>query len=384
MSKMPEFDFCPEVRPPRYKWWFTSLLVLLVLLGSTLPWGYLVIFMLPLSGFILGLWLVGFICVHLIYFSRERDALRFANTVEQLKLEWQARNRHKAALVEAVLVEVTCRRPEATQALFDPDRQPTDLTEPLDWITIHHGAVSGVDTTERECQVAKLLAVQWSVQQSKPVVLQPLRCYWLGSQDSWEAFVEQMAQVCPEVRLPAHPESWQGIDSLYAIIDRLQDVPDDAFIFCGGCQGLSTLAQSSQPENAAALLWVFGAEGRLLFSRGEWPAPVAQRFAPMVQGKPYLCGYTLPDQICVSFAQPYVPRTFDIRCDKRREKDDPTVRTLDDLSDMISMTQAALGVVRQKKPTSWRGRDPQRPPVLGIVKPNASTRSAKSAAPVAP
>ncbi|MCS3473133.1 hypothetical protein M2401_006901 [Pseudomonas sp. JUb42] len=384
MSKMPEFDPYPAARPPRYGWWFASLIVLLVILAN-LPWeGYGGMVLLPLSIVVLGLWLIAFLVEIWAYSANHHDAQRFAKQVKQLKLDWQARYRRKAALVEAVLVEVTCSTVEVSQDLFGPYRQPANPAEPRDWIATHYGAVSGVDNAEHERQAAKLLAVQWSVQQAEPVVLQPLRCYWLGSQDSWEAFAEEMAQVCPEVRLPAHPEPWQGIGSLYAIIDQLQGAPDDAFIFCGGCQSLPTLAHSPQPEKAAALLWIFGAEGRLLFSRGEWLVPAAQGAAPMVQSQPHQYGRTALDQICVSFAEPYVPRPYDIDWRRRKDKEGSNIETLDDLPDMISMTQAALSIVRRRRVASWRGRYPQRPPVLGIVMPNDSTEAAKSAAPVAP
>jgi hypothetical protein len=387
MSK--KFEFKPVAMPPRPAYWFWLIIGFLMLAygmheireassiayASLIPGAILVV--------VMFVWLLAFLIRVLDYVGHRSAALRHNESMKQAQQDWQARDRQKAALVEAVLVDITYSMPDDRPELYGPERQPANPAEPREWIAIHYGAVSGVDTTERERQLARLLAMQWYVQQSRPVALQPVRCYWLGSQDSWEAYVEQMTTVCQDVLLPIHPEPWQGITSLYSIIDQLQDVPDNAYILCAGCRCSTFMPQGPQPGGNAGLLWLFGSEGRLLFSRGNWLDEKAKRIPPAVEPAQQLGMGKVPVQICVSFAKPDI-RLFEPDWGNDWNTQDISFDVLDDLPDMVALT-LLVRHVESKSHTSARGwRGTRRTSILGVIKPNNPTESAKPDFSVAP
>jgi hypothetical protein len=377
MNKKPEFEPYPAPQPPGYILWIASLAALLGLLGRFLyldGWGLLIFW--PIWVGSLGLWLFLFLLRVLIYCSHRRNAPRHVEAVRQIHQNWQARNSHKAALVEAVLVGAACSA--------SGDERYGDTKAAPEWIAIHTSQDSGADTVERERQLAKSLALGWHEQQTVSGELQPLRCYWLGSFDAWQAFVEQMSQCWPQAQLPEQPEPWRGIDSLHAIIDQLQDAPDDARVLSAGCHSLPNDTQSCLPEMGAALLWLFGPQGRLLFSRGDWIGSDAQSSASGFGQTRQSSEQNRPAQICVSFAEAEAPSPYDIRWDSKQRLRNAEPDTLDDLADMVAMTLAAWHAGRSDQTSGWLA-DPRRGQILGVVVPKApvveTSMSDKSEAP---
>lgn len=377
MNKAPEFAPYPQAQAPVYSRWLVIGAVLPTLVGSSSMW-FFGDFYGPLAATVsvvgvLLLWLLAFLLRVLVYRFNRHNAQCYAETVEQIQQVWWARHRQKAALVEAVLVGAACSTPEHRQELFNPDHQPPKPKETPEGTAIRLCQVFGADIAERERQLAILLALHWHEQRTAPPVLQPLRCYWQGSLAAWEAFVEQMAKTCPEVHLPACPEPWQGIRSLDSIIDQLQGAPADARILCAGCQSSPIRQEHRLPAGEAALLWLFGPQGRVLFSRGEWFTADAESLTSVAERALQQSNLKSPAPICVSFSQPDVPHLFDIGWNTKQNVQDANFGALEDLEAMVVLTLAAWHAERHGQPCAWRAPDPHHTLVLGIVEPDDSS-----------
>lgn len=172
MNKKPEFDPYPGAHGPRYGWWLTGAAVLAALLAHFLPWeGYGLIVSLPIAIIVLGLWLEAFVITAVVQHSYRNDALRYADNVKQRQVDWQVRRWQKAALVEGVVIGDTRSSSENRQSLVDPEHQPVKPKKTPDWMAIDFAPLSGMDTAERERELARLLVMRWHEQQAKPVVL---------------------------------------------------------------------------------------------------------------------------------------------------------------------------------------------------------------------
>ena len=375
LNEMPEIPPHPVVEPPCFLCLLVSAVVLAVLFAWLLPWdsfyGSLSLLIVMVS---IGLWVVGVTIYLLDYASRQNKALRHAHAVQRVQDDWQARYLHKAALVHALLVGAAGNCSTAAEMLFGPRRPIQPLAIP-EWIATLVCTVTGEDRAERERQLASLLARHWHAQHGETVRLQPLRCYWLGSLESWQAFVAQVVETCPDIWLPPCPEPWQGIDSLYAIIDQLQDAPADARILCAGCQ-------AQGPHGEAALLWLFGSQGRLLFSRGDWSDIDSARASSIAVRVWQPIRQKTNAQVCVSFAEPDL-RPLSGRWERKLRKRNPRFDALAGLPDMLAMTHAAWRAEYAQPLSAWGPNPEHRSRVLGIIEPESSSASAQSARAVA-
>jgi hypothetical protein len=362
MNKAPEFAPYPQAQAPVYSRWLVIGAVLPTLVGSSSRWFFgdfygPLVATVSVVGLLL-LWTLAFLLRVLWYRLNRHNAQCHAETVEQIQQVWWARHRQKAALVEAMLVGAAYSTPEHTQT---PEGTAIRLCQ-----------VFGADIAERERQLAILLALHWHEQRTEPLV-QPLCCYWQGSLAAWEAFVEQMAKTCPEVHLPAHPEPWQGIRSLNSIIDQLQGAPADARILCAGCQSSPIRQERRLPAGEGALLWLFGPQGRVLFSRGEWFTADVSSLTSVAERALQQSNLKSPAPIYVSFSQPDVPSLFDIGWNTKQSVPDASFGALEDLEAMVVLTLAAWHAERHVQPSAWRAPDPHYILVLGIVEPDDSS-----------
>ena len=377
MITAPKFDPYPLERAPDFPWWYAigaGLFVLACAGAMQLDYGsiYDPIFQFLLIASVSASWLLVFLLRVLLYRLNRHNAQCYAETSQQIQQAWWVRHRQTVALVEAVLVGGGSSDPEHRQALFSADHQPPAPAMTPDGATVRLLQVFGDEVVERERQLAKLLVLQWQAQRPEPGPLQPLACYWQGSLSAWQAFVEQMGKTFAQVQLPEQPESWQGIDSLDSIIDRMQGAPADARILCAGCQSSSARPDSRLPAGETAVLWLFSQEGGARFSRGEWFDADTELLPTVAERVVQQSEITSPPQVCVSFSQPDVPSLSPHGWSTKQNVQDANFGELEGLQAMVVQTLAAWYVEQHQVPCAWLANDPHHTLALGIVKPDDS------------
>lgn len=373
MNSAPEFGPYPLAAAPVYLRWLISGVVLLVLLGSVSvvarPFIEPRVAITSLACVFL-VWLLALL-LRVLYFRLNRhSAQRYHEATEQVRLAWWQHHRQKVALVESVLVSPACTQPEHGLRLFDSDHPSPTPHETPEGRALHLCQVFGSDVAERERNMAILLAQQWHEQRDEHSVVQPLRCYWLGSQATWQAFAQQVALGTAQVQLPEQPETWEGIRSLDAVIDQLQGAAKTARILCAGCQSSPAEKEGRSPAGEAALLWLFGPEGGVRFTRGEWFSADTEQLPTVAERALQQSDLTSPAELCVSFAQPNVADLPGI--DWNTKQQDANFGTLDRLQAMVVQTLAAWYAKEHQVPCAWLANDPHHTLALGIVEPDDS------------
>lgn len=376
MTPTPEFAPYPAARSPAYTRWVAGVAGLLIVLSGTNAFLDSVVELhLMVVGAVTSLlvWLFVLLLRVLFYRFNRHNARCYAETAQRIEQAWWEHHRQKAALVETVLLGPACQTQEHRQNLFNPDQSPPTPQETPEGRVLRLLQVHGGDLVERERQLGVLLALQWHEQQTEPIVLRPVHCYWQGSLESWEAFVEQVAKSCPKIELPERPEPWQGIRSLDLIIDQLQGAPSDTRILCGGCQSSPPQKDSRLPAGEAALLWLLGPEQGTSVLRGEWFTD-AESLVKVAERALQQSELHKPARVCVSFSQPEVADLPAIGWNTRKNVQDLNFGALANLQAMVAQTLAAWYAEQHGEPCAWLACDPHYTLALGIVKPHDSSR----------
>ncbi|MGH8383838.1 hypothetical protein [Pseudomonas sp.] len=365
----------PRVQPPLYSRWLASGAVLLALVGagSVLERSFIEPRLAVGGGVaVLLVWAVALMVRVLYYRFNHHNAQCYAEATEQQRQIWWQHHRQKAALIESVLVSAACSKPEQVNVLFSPDHQPPAVLDTGEGAAIRLPQVCARDVETRERELAVLLALKWQAQRTQDSALQPLSCYWLGSLAAWGAFVEQMALSCPEVCLPEHPESWQGIRSLDAIIDLLLQAPADARVLCAGCHSARAEREQQLPAGEAAVLWLLGAQGGVHFPRGEWFAADAEDLTTVAAQALKQSELEAPAPVCVSFSQPAAFDASLLDWNIKQHRQDANFGALANLQAMVVQTLAAWYTEQHGVPCAWLAGDPHYTLTLGIVEPDDS------------
>lgn len=307
------------------------------------------------------------------YRFNRHNAQCYADATEQVRQAWWMRHRQKIALVESVLVSAACNKPEQVHMLFGPDHQPPTPQETGKGRAIRLLQVLASDAGARERELAVMLALQWQAQSTERCALEPVCCYWQGTQTAWQAFVEQMAACCEQVRLPEHPEPWQGIRSLDTIIDRLQGAPAGARVLCAGCHSSPTEPDSRLPAGEAAVLWLLGRQGGVRFSRGEWFSAEDEQLATVAERALQQSELEGPTTVCVSFSQPHVDDLAVTGWNTRQNVQDANFGALANLEAMVAQTLAAWHTEQHGGPCAWLASDPHYTLALGVVEADDSS-----------
>jgi len=378
----PEYCPYPKAQKPRYRRWFAMGALLLVLAwgavkliffdGSNLPYG---IWRFWTTFGLVGafaIWFLAFVLRVLHYHFGRYNAHWYLEETEQIQQDWWERHREKVALVDAVLLGPLCSTRQHGLRLFSPDHQPPVPEQTPKGAVIRLPHVSGADSVEREHQLARLLALQWSEQCGEAPVLQPLCCYWHGSLLGWQVFVEQMRECRPEFLLPESPEPWQGLRSLDSIIDRLQGAPDEIRVLCAGCQSTPPEREPLMPAGEAAVLWWLGPRGSVRFSRGEWFTAAEGELVAVAQRALQQSELEVPAPVCVSFSQADIPESAIADWNARQNLQDANFGAVADLESMVVLTLAAWYAEQHGQPCAWLANDPHHTLTLGIVEPDES------------
>lgn len=368
MIKAPEFALYPEIQPPAYSRWIASGAALCALaVGTSVLLRTFIEVRSAVAGTILVLliWLLALLIRVVFYRANQHNARCFAISAAQVKRAWWARHRQTVALVEAVLLGPTCSAPAHRGRFFDPDHQPALVQEMPEGTVIRLRQIFGRETGERERQLAIFLALQWREQRGGDPLANPLRCYWQGSANAWQAFVTEMKKLYPEVSLPELPEPWQGISSLDEIIDLLQGASADTCILCAGVQSVPPESDRRLPGGEAAVLWLLGSQSGVRFLRGEWFSADTDELAKVVERAQQQGSLEASTPLCVSFSQADIPV---IRWNLKQNAQDAHFGALAGLEAMVLQTLAAWYAEQHGVPCAWLASDPHHSLALGIVK----------------
>jgi hypothetical protein len=371
MNRAPEFASYPLAPAPDYTRWWRSLAGFLVVSG--IAYNLLLRDVFEPFAIVVGvlgvllLWLLAFLMRVLFHQLDRHNAHCYGATSGQIQRVWWEHHQQKIGLLDTVLLSATCSKPEQRRIFFSSEHRPPEPSTEDGGLAIRIPQVFGKDVAKRELQLAALLALQWREQQPHDLALIPLQCYWQGSIEAWRHFAEHVSKASPQIQLPKLPEPWQGIDSLDGIFEQLHGARPDARILCAGCQSSAVRSDSRLPAGEAAVLWLWGQQGGVGVSRGEWFAVETEEIVSVAERALQQSGLETPTLTCVSFSQPDLPDLSANGWNTRQHRQDANFGALDKLEAMVALTLAAWHAEANGKPCAWLANDAHHTLALGIV-----------------
>lgn len=379
MRPLPDYPAYKTAHPPFNARWLSAaaLLVLLsgggsALLPSTQGNTSTRVAVILLSLILVG---TGWLIRLLYYRVSMHNAAYYQQLVAYEQQQWWAQHRQSFALQEVVLLgPAGMRSDDWLRVLRREQRQPEEKKEPGGRaLRLPH--ISATDVTAREKQLAELLATEWHKQRRDKAFASPLRCYWQGTQQSWQAFHVQMAATFPDVLLPSQPESWQGEASLAAIARGLAQAEPGDTMLIAGCQSLVAQSGSALPAGEAAVLWLAGRNGRVQLTRGETFC------AENGDALPEVCARALdqselrdPPEACPLFSRPDLAALAHSGWDVSQHLQDASWGNIGNMEALTMLSLAAIYAAHHQQPCGWIARDPMNTLALGIVKPDGQSQ----------
>ena len=231
--------------------------------------------------------------------------------------------------------------------------------------------ISAMDPTAREKRLAELLVIEWQKQRSEKKLTPPRRCYWLGSDITWQAFRAQMASAFPDIALPARPEPWQGEASLAEIAGELAGAKPDDTILIAGCQVIASQSGTERPAGESAALWLAGRNGPVQLTRGETFSPeqgdiLLTVFARALEQSELKD----PPEACTLFSRPGLEALASTGWDVSQHLQDANWGEVGDMETLIVLSLAAIYAAHHQQPCGWIAHDPMNTLATGIVKPD--------------
>lgn len=224
---------------------------------------------------------------------------------------------------------------------------------------------------ERENQLARMLVLQWQRQREGKTLTSPQRCYWQGSENAWQVFVEQVKDTFPEIVLPVVPEKWMGERTLSDIAAFLEPVEKGAQVLVAGCQSVPASAGDSLPAGEAAVLWLAGSEGTVFLSRGEYFSPgAAEALKDVCERAQEQSELDAAPDACVLFSHPQHSELAGSGWNITHHLQDKYWGNTGPLEALIVIALAAIYAQAQSQPCGWIATDPLHPLALGIIHPH--------------
>lgn len=376
MRPVPECKAYPLASAPQYGRWFAAGAASLAMATSV---GVLLRPVIELwemacgVGLMALLWALALLLRVMGFRLNRHIADCYDGVVAQVTQEWWAGHRQQVALVETVLLGPGCSAPAHLQRLFDPTATAPLAEDSGAGAALRVLPVMGQGSEEREKELARLLVLQWRQQAPGLVELDPLRCYWQGSPDAWQVFVQQMAISFPQVKLPEQPEAWSGITTLNTIIDQVQHAPAHTRILCVGCESTVPAHGGVRPAGEAAVLWLLAPQGRVRFLRGEWFTPETAPLVTVADRALRQAQLKEPPTVCVASSRVQRALRDAVQWNLRPELLDTHFGELPHLGPMVVQTLAASYATQHGAPCAWLAGDPHYTLALGVVHTNDST-----------
>lgn len=375
MRALPNFPEYRTARPPVTKRWLGAGALLVLAAGATSTLfhgaesdnGTVFAAMLCILIFTVGLWLVS----QMHYRFSVHNATTWRREVAEKHRYWWSQHRRQFCLEDVVLIgPAGAERRDWLSLLKREQKAPAEHLEAGGKV-LRVARSFSADTTERENQLARMLVLQWKHQRDGKDFTSPQRCYWQGSENTWQAFVGQMKSAFPKIVLPEFPEMWMGESTLSDIAAFLDPDDNDAHVLVAGCQSVPAYAAGLQPAGEAAVLWLAGSEGPVRLSRGEFFSSSAKESLKEVceraQAQSELDA--APDA-CILFSHPQQAELAGSGWNISHHLQDTFWGNTEKLEMLVVVSLAAIHAQSQSQPCGWIATDPLHSLALGIIKPN--------------
>lgn len=362
-------------RPPGAARWLSATALLVLLSGAAgglLPSaqgkstlvaaGILVALLLSGTG-----WLV-----RLLYYRVSvHNATFYCQLVAYEQRQWWVQHRQPLWLKEVVLLGPAGRRSTDWLRVLNREQRPPGEQKEGNSRVLRLPQISAPDTRAREKRLAELLVIEWQKQRSETALTSPQRCYWQGTDSTWQVFHAQMANTFPEIALPSRPESWNGEASLAEIARELAEAKSEATILVAGCQVVVAQPGTPLPAGESAVLWLAGCDGSVQLARGEAFSPeqgdtlfgVSSRALEQSELKE-------PPEACLLFSQAGLEVLASSGWDINQHQQDVNWGNIGSMEALIVISLAAIYAMSHQQPCGWIARDPKHTLAIGIVKPD--------------
>ncbi|MDO6410077.1 hypothetical protein [Pantoea phytobeneficialis] len=289
------------------------------------------------------------------------NAAFYQQQVDVEHRRWWQQHQQTMAIQDIVLLGPAGCEPGHWQQLLQRE-QSSPKTDHIAKIFCH-------DRGDREVRLARQLVSQWCNQRSTGLSVSPCCCYWQGSHNAWQAFVQEAAILLPELILPMRPQPWQGEASLSSAIRQMSDGDAATTLLIGGCHS-QPLGHDAQQAGDAAVLWLVAKQGAVHITRGE----ISRQDEDVGLPDMYLrvlqqSALTSPPDTCILFSLPdnVLPSNGDWSLTHHLQ--DNNWGEMGALASLVVMSLAAIGSTQQDAPCGWIARDPSGGISTGIVKP---------------
>ncbi|MEE3663624.1 hypothetical protein V2I52_17045 [Brenneria sp. g21c3] len=374
MTPLPDFPPYAQAGKPLGKRWLSAggVYLSLVAIGAVL---------LPEENINAGLFfavvligaMAGLLCfvLRLLYYQLAcHNAQTYQRHANQLIQQWWEQHRQWAALSEAVLIGAAGTTSSHWRRLLKhAHAMPTARIESAGK-AIRLLRSFSLTREERECQLARTAAIQWHEQYGADPGADLLCCYWLGSEQSWISFSEQLQKLSPKIVLPGQPEKWNGVSGLNEAISRLNSAGDDAAILYAGSQSMPASASLTLPAGEAAFVWLLKKNGKVKLYRGEYHQPELKEDIATAASRAIKQARSdhIPED-CFLFSQADMTVLEKTGWPLNQYIQDGNWGYTGEIEQVIVQTLAALRCEITEQPVGWIAGDPQYPLALGIVKP---------------
>ncbi|MGG6108888.1 hypothetical protein [Pantoea allii] len=375
MRPEPDYPAYKTARPPGTARWLSAMALLVLFCGgagallpsaqgksSLVANSILVALLLAGTG-----WLV-----RLLYYRVSmHNAALYYQLVEYEQQQWWAQHRQPFWLKEVVLLGPAGTRPIDWLRVLNREQRPPEEKKEEGGSALRLPQILATDAVTREKRLAELLVIAWQKQRTEQKLSPPLRCYWQGTDITWQAFREKMSMAFPEIALPARPEPWHGEATLTEIARDLAEAKPEDTILIAGCQVIAAQQGIARPAGESAVLWLAGRNGPVQLTRGETFSPeqgdvlltVLARSLEQSELKD-------PPEACTLFSLPGTEALASSGWDVSQHLQDVNWGDIGDMDALIVLSLAAIYASHHQQPCGWIARAPMNTLATGIVKPD--------------
>ncbi|KHJ68456.1 hypothetical protein QU24_09115 [Pantoea rodasii] len=283
--------------------------------------------------------------------------------------QWWSQHRQTAGLQDVVLLGAAGSEPQHWYRLLLREHRPLQPVAELNGQALRLPQVVNKSQSARETQLARLLVMQWREQRPDVLRSSPKLCFWQGTQEAWQAFIQQASVTFPELSLPEYPECWRGEASLSAAIEKMAVATTDQTILIAGSGSQLGAASGDLPAGEAAVLWLLGREGEMQLTRGEIchsgdaVALSAACIRALEQSE-----ISDPPDACLLFELPENDMPAACGWNLTHHLQDGNWGRTGDMEALVAISLAALNTQQQGEPSGWIARNPVAGYTTGIVK----------------
>lgn len=369
----PSFPPRPEPASPNNKRWLLISAALLSFSSAVIalltPAEQRGLNTIAVSAVIMMLLLMAWLTRMLWYRCARHNSRFHQQLVEYEQQQWWSQHRQAFGLQDIILLGPAGTELQHWHRLLLREHRPPQPVLESSGQALRLPQIFSKSQTTREAQLARLLVMQWREHKADALLTSPTICFWLGTQDAWQAFIQQASATFPELSLPEYPECWLGEASLSAIAGKMPHLTAEQTILVAGCESHLATAGAALPAGEAAVLWLAGREGEVQLTRGEISdtgdadALSTACLRAMEQGE-----ISEPPDACLLFSLLENDMPAASGWNLTHHIQDGNWGNTGSMEALVVMSLAALHTQQQGKPNGWIARDPVAGYTTGIVK----------------